>query len=157
MHGNEIMNTLILNSNLVCLRSTSMTHWGRTGGELTLIQCAWDLFISFSAEYTVQYLLSIACDAGCVWVSEYVLCFQNGFTYFCVHVSVCVLVLRKRLSRQWLRRLSSENIVANSNPSPWVLRLSHSITRLHFSRHITGLQRDPGTVVWQAIGSDAAE
>lgn len=157
------MNTLILNSNLVSPRSTSMTHGERTrrGVWISLIQFVWGLFISFRAECTVQYLLSIACNAGCgsaaVWVSEYVLCFQNGFTYFCVHVGVCASALRKRLNRQWLKHLSSENIVANSNPSPWVLRLSHSITRLHFSRHITWLQSEPGPVVWQAVGSDAAE
>lgn len=32
MHGNEIMNTLIISSNLVSLRSTSMAHWERTRG-----------------------------------------------------------------------------------------------------------------------------
>lgn len=166
MHGNEIMNTLILNWNLVSLRSTTTAHWewtrkggwaaGWVGGFLAhaysvLYKVYW---FSFSGECTVQYLLPIACDVGsvAVWVSEYVPCFQNGFTYFCVHVSVCVLALRKGLSRQWLKRLSSENTVANSNPSPWVLRLSHSITRFHFSGRITGLQRDPGGVVWQAIG-----
>lgn len=61
------MNTLILNSNLVSLRSTGVTHRERTprGVWLKLIQFVSDVFVSFCTEHTVQYLLSIARDVGC--------------------------------------------------------------------------------------------
>lgn len=47
----------------------------------------------------------------------------------------------RRFNRQWPSRRSSGSTLANSNPSPWVVRLPHSITCFHLGRHITGLQR----------------
>lgn len=47
----------------------------------------------------------------------------------------------RRFNRQWPSRRSSGSTLANSNPSPWVVRLPHSITCFHLSRHTTGLQR----------------
>lgn len=89
MHGNEIMNIFILNSDLVSFRSTSMTHWEQTerGGLLMLIQCLLD--ISFCADIYSVFVVYCLFDVDCVWACA-----------FYSHVSVCVLALRKKLSRQ---------------------------------------------------------
>lgn len=43
----------------------------------------------------------------------------------------------KKATQRTMKKHSSEGIGANSNPSPWGLRWSHSITCFHLSRHIT--------------------
>lgn len=61
----------------------------------------------------------------------------------------------RRFNRQWPSRRSSGSTLANSNPSPWVVRLPRSITCFHLSRHITGLQRHRGTagLPWEWVFS----
>lgn len=88
MHGNEIMNIFILNSDLVSFRSTSMTHWEQTErGAAQLIQCLLDIF--FCADIYSVFVVYCLFDVDCVWACA-----------FSSHVSVCVLALRKKLSRQ---------------------------------------------------------
>lgn len=59
---------------------------------------------------------------------------------FSVHANLAVdCCVQTRYNRQLLSR-SSENILPNSNPSPWVRRLAHSITGFHLSRHINTLR-----------------
>lgn len=111
MHGNEIMNKLIIHSNLVSsFRSTCGIHWEWTGG----------------GRRTPFY----PCQRGAL-----------------VPGVMAAWVLPVSLHENWkkgktttqraMERHSSEGRGANSNPSPWGLRWSHSITCFHSSGHIT--------------------
>lgn len=137
MHGNEIMNTLILNWNLVWVKSTSQGLWERTKGD-----GGW-----------YKKFLFVQSTLFCTWC----LWWQGDCARMCF-ASRTVSRISGSMSVYWLGGYGWADsdwntfplrALATSNPSPWVFK-DIPFNRLCCRRHITGLPGDHGKLVWEA-------